>query len=99
VIGGGRSNTVDADFSTVAGGINNTASGCYSSILGGRGNTVTHQDATAIGSNLTSVCNCTTHMNCLNLNLIACVDNATGQTLPTGTIYYDTDRCALNISL
>jgi len=95
VIGGGRGNTVDADFSTVAGGINNTASGCYSSILGGRSNTVTHQDATAIGSNLTSVCNCTTHINCLNMvcnqMCFFCGNGPASAVLPQGQVYMSTE--------
>jgi len=81
-----------------ASGCGNTIDSSYSGALG-RGNCTCHYYSFAIGCGITTVCNDTTHVNCLNLDSIACVDNATGQLLPTGTVYYDTDCGTLNISL
>ena len=94
-IGGGILNKACNDYTTIGGGRNNTVSGCYSAILAGRNNTVTHQDATAIGSNLTSVCNCTTHMNCLNMvcnqMCFFCGNGPAAAELPQGQVYMSTE--------
>ena len=66
----------------------------------GCGNQVINTNhAYAIGCNITTVSYCTTHLNCLNLNLIACCNYTDGQLLPVGTVYFDTDCNSLNISL
>lgn len=66
-VGGGRENTSSGNYSTVSGGYCNTASGACSTVSGGFCNTVTHDGASAVGCNITSVCPNTLHTNYLNL--------------------------------
>jgi hypothetical protein len=70
-IGGGRCNTSSGNCSTVGGGFCNTSSGCCSSILGGEFNIATHSNSHIIGSCITSIYTCTTHVNCLAIMNIA----------------------------
>jgi len=106
VIGGGQNNLIEditgscAIGSFVGGGACNTASGCYSSILGGRNNTACHISSHIVGECITTRCDCTTHINCLNFSTIASYASpiaASSAGLPSGQVFYDTIICALSI--
>ena len=65
VIGGGAENQSSGNVTVIGGGANNviTCGGSYGGILGGQGNNLNHPNSFIIGSNLTSVSACTTHVN------------------------------------
>ena len=104
----GDSNTVDGTTAAAIGAGNTIstcggfgfASGCgntiqsfYSGALG-RNNCVCHDFSFAIGCDITTRCQCTTHINCLNFSTIACYcgnADAVSNGLPVGQVYLSTE--------
>jgi hypothetical protein len=69
-IGGGYGNCAIGYGSVIGGGggynASNTASGCHTGILGGRNNSTNNCNfAMIVGSCITAIADCTTHVNCL----------------------------------
>ena len=63
-VGGGALNVGSGWASNVTGGRCNTASGCYTGILGGQCNNTNNLNcAMIVGSNITAISACTTHVN------------------------------------
>jgi hypothetical protein len=70
-VGGGYGNISSGQYSFIGGGggydiARNTSSGCHTAILGGRNNSTNNCNcAMIIGSCITAIATCTTHVNCL----------------------------------
>ena len=85
-ISGGYENTISGYYSTIVGGCNNTISNVYnSSILGGRNNTSTHDCGFIAGNNISTVAQCTLHVNCLHFSNIP----TSSAGLAAGTVWSD----------
>jgi hypothetical protein len=92
-VGGGSSNTSSGTDSTISGGCRNSASGCASAILGGICNSTNNRAyAMIVGSNITAVCNCTLHANCL---LLANIPTESSAPFAPGVVY----KCSLTGAL
>jgi hypothetical protein len=84
-IGNGKYNKISSAFSTIVNGKCNTisTSSVYSTILGGCGNLLSNCHSFILGTNIKTSANCTTFVNCLNINNIP--TSAAG--LPKGSVW------------
>jgi hypothetical protein len=84
-IGNGQYNKISSAYSTIGNGKCNTisTSSVYSTILGGCSNTLSNCHSFILGTNIRTSADCTTFVNCLNINNIP--TSAAG--LPRGSVW------------
>jgi hypothetical protein len=84
-IGNGQYNKISSAYSTIGNGKCNTisTSSVYGTILGGCSNTLSNCHSFILGTNIKTSADCTTYVNCLNINNIP--TSCTG--LPSGTVW------------
>lgn len=91
-ISGGLGNTSTGNYSTISGGYNNIAICTNSGILGGQCNVVQNDFSFIIGNCITTVSDCTTHVNSIHIKDLP----SSPLGLPSGSVWYDgADSCTI----